>query len=179
VRRLLRIAFNALTVLSLVLTLLVAGLWVRSLWAFDSIDWESGCPGTFQTAKVELFAGSIMASCFSMTGPEWATEPNDDGHFSFFSDEAPQLKLTDHPRLPRFGWTNEPYRSGTKRTIVLLMPLYLIFAVSLLMPALWLRTRRNRRKPGVCPRCGYDLRATLDRCPECGAVPSQPAQISN
>jgi hypothetical protein len=58
----------------------------------------------------------------------------------------------------------------------LVVPYWMITTLTLIVPAVraeaWRRDRRRRRrqKRGQCSRCGYDLRATPDRCPECGTA---------
>jgi len=53
------------------------------------------------------------------------------------------------------------------------IPLWLLVLATALLPSLWLwgTVRRWRRKPpGLCSVCGYDLRASEMRCPECGTA---------
>lgn len=55
---------------------------------------------------------------------------------------------------------------------MLSFPLWLVGVALSAAPFLHLMAR-NRTPGFVCPSCGYDLRATPDRCPECGAIATQ------
>jgi hypothetical protein len=66
------------------------------------------------------------------------------------------------------GWTGRDY---SRAYLNLFVPMWLISVLLGLLPlAALLRLGSRRSGVGRCEHCGYDLRATPDRCPECGTA---------
>jgi hypothetical protein len=69
-----------------------------------------------------------------------------------------------------------PFLFGTgmgRNDVVAVVPHWAPVALALVLPVAWcIRRRRDHRHAlrGRCLRCGYDLRASPDRCPECGTM---------
>src|SRR5207247_695086 len=85
-------------------------------------------------------------------------------------------------RVSWYGWEPpsavQPVLWELERRYLLLLTGAIIVLPALAFSAagLWLsrvlNRRRHRSAHGFCVQCGYDLRATPNRCPECGAVPA-------
>jgi hypothetical protein len=87
---------------------------------------------------------------------------------------------------PRFGWQLSAWflpvyhRAALPDRVVgtIAVPYLPLVLLSAALPGLRLRRTLRRRRSArlnVCPRCGYDLRATPGRCPECGRMAGAPA----
>jgi hypothetical protein len=75
--------------------------------------------------------------------------------------------------LSSLGYGSRSYlgfRAGTEavaRDAFILVPYWFLLLASAILPSIWLMKRR-KAQPGCCKNCGYDLRASPVRCPECG-----------
>jgi hypothetical protein len=174
VKRLRRILLNAASVLSLVLCVAAVGLWLRSYWRTDRwrTDWHgsryvvlAANRGTFYLTWTLVDANDTGAFNISFAAPPGfsttAATTDDD-------DESSGLSS-----FLGFKWLFSDFGPMSVRTYG--VPAWFLVALTATPALIALhRIRRRRREAnrrGLCPACGYDLRATPDRCPECGAVP--------
>jgi predicted RNA-binding Zn-ribbon protein involved in translation (DUF1610 family) len=70
-----------------------------------------------------------------------------------------------------FFWQRDylgPKSRSSPSVCTLGLPHWLFVLVFGLSPMLPFRRQQRRRKLGLCLTCGYDLRASKERCPECG-----------
>jgi hypothetical protein len=200
-RRLLQILLNAATLLSMLLCIATAALWVRSYfvsdwvarqafenegdqcyWTQDHILSGRGGFGMFRIVQAE----GLMTRSGKPTRVEFAERY---GYIPFHRTHPPL-----YPSFP-VGDRGTRVWGGFKRGGFLLpdpdgrrrprryawqwvAPYWAVVPPLALLPAVWswrAVRRRRRSRQGMCQTCGYDLRATPERCPECGAVPSAQA----
>jgi hypothetical protein len=198
--RIRRWLWNGATALSLLLSAITLTLWIRSYWigcSADLMNWHrtgvvlTADPGVVEVTvqrtdqpegktailttewrykKAGIFSGEYLA----LPKKSWLIFG-----IRHLSDRDP-----DHPWPPRvlrdslIGFRHSTrYETQNGRTIswseFISMPFWSICFAFALFPTfrLWrYAPSRKRNKSGHCPICGYDLRATPDRCPECGTL---------
>jgi hypothetical protein len=145
--------FNFAAAVSLVMMLAVVVLWVRSYRTFDRLYQQRSHGESFE---IRTTRGSNQQR----------------SHAASFEIRTIRgsIEVSDRPLF-----------SGNE-TYIVSFPLWLpclLFAISstcwVLAPS---RRRAKRRRLGLCPTCSYDLRATPDRCPECGTPSGTPSTTS-
>ena len=140
--------------------------------------------------------GEVLLGIYRIEYHKVVLAADDDGPtpspFQWLTFQAePRLTVAYASIKPPYGWhfagfAYGRYTSPTSPTssdgswlrtllVKLAAPHWFIALVLGTPPAVLLcgRLRRHRRRrAGLCPTCGYDLRATSDRCPECGTASS-------
>lgn len=182
-----RRVFNILSALSLLLFVGVVVLWVRSFWMYEFVD-------CYRLDK----SGQPVSHCFispahgrirwSLNGCENPSSEQTERKFSWTfmpwkevlqnTSINPALvpKLTDSSCW-RFDW--QTWRGMTPAGkaafgVEVWVPCWFLALLTMGLPLWWLKQalhRRRRRRSaalGLCQQCGYDLRASKERCPECG-----------
>lgn len=174
-RRVIRYGFNSLAALSLLLCLATVVLWVRSYEHGDVVIWRG-------TAWVALCGGEWTFGYRSPKSDDiWKEHAID--HFTLPSDRHGVRRLPFYLRTFNAVEEERPFRWCSSRyhpTFNAECPTWFVFSLFACLPlsrGSWRLWRRTKHRNGHCPACGYDLRATPDRCPECGTVPknSHPA----
>lgn len=176
--------FNILCAASLLLCMATAGLWVRSYYRCDGITYGDKALMLQQSASsVVLRSIILLDSDLGVVSLERAAVREGDQYqgrpiraglviqHAPSSATYPWKLLGRATHLGGFGYifVNSSNPSGSWWLVSL--PHWFLVGLSALLPARWLVLKRRalrRQGAGLCENCGYDLRATPGRCPECG-----------
>ena len=175
-----RWAFNTCAAVSLVLTIATMSLWLRSHWREDRLGFSAETP--LSVTSLRSSRGILYLERLKLKAPEqftFAGPPRDS--WSFKSRPVASWAQPVGPGwdLGSFGFDERPV--GTLyRLLQLSFPHWLVMVLSATPLAVWLilgfRKRNLRARVGLCANCGYDLRASPERCPECGAAAAKPSE---
>lgn len=166
-----RVALNVLTLLSLALLGATAVLWQRSHRGCDALVRPAG-PGDRLciTSEFGMLVFEVEGPVRGVVLPGWEyfetpvprRWPMRTGRLGF---EVFRGQITHYVRLAPSEFRGIAIPHGFAA---------IAFAA---LPTWWLARRRRQAlarrgaEAGLCGRCGYDLRATPGRCPECGNLP--------
>ncbi len=175
---------NLAAVLSLLACVATAGLWVRSYWSGMRVKRSSqldvgtrvvsvaAARGVFSFRRTIYrgVAGDPPAPTAARSTP-WSLPPaiGLEGALDSTGPRGFSFEIKEQ----HIGRIDARHVRGS-------FPLWLPTVMSGVLPTWWTGCRvrhtlhrRAARRIGLCGRCGYDLRATPNRCPECGTVPAK------
>ena len=171
-RRLVRILGNGAAAMSLLICVAAAVLWVRG-WTY--LD-ELSVYRPLRYVNFRSVEGRFQLDWWSSTTPYWKQA------IELGGGELAQLKYVHLPFSWEWGGFGYGYdrKVDGNRTVVgreFAAPAWFVVLAAAIAPVAGVRGLVRRRRArgrvarGACPMCGYDLRATPERCPECGRVP--------
>ena len=172
--------FAICSAISLLLCVAVCVLWARSYWR---CEWfEIGNATRWRTV------GSSSGRIYAAAWTNYAGRYGRDAHSSDKTMLAHRGNFVQVPytasgsglmTLDRSIYSLGPFLFGAGTggdDVAIVFPHWAPAATTLALPAAWYIRRRREYRSGMegrCRKCGYDMRATPDRCPECGAIPGQ------